>query len=59
MEKRWVFRVDLNLSMVAQDLMCSGRSFKSVGPITEKARSPLVTRFVGGTARSIWEEDLS
>ena len=58
-EKRWVFRLDLKLSMVVQDFMCSGRLFQSVGPITENARSPLVTKFGGGMARSICVEDLS
>ncbi len=43
-EKRWVFKFDLKLSMVEQDLMWDGRLFQSPGAATEKAWSPLVFR---------------
>ena len=59
MGERWVLREDLKLLMVGLDLMWRGRLFHSLGAIAEKARSPLVFWVVEGTARGIWDDDLS
>ena len=40
-ENRWVFSLDLKLEMEGAILVSSGREFHSLGPATEKARSPL------------------
>ena len=47
------------MSIVAEDLMYSGRLFHKVGPITEKALSPFEVNSVCGRARCIWDADLS
>ena len=51
--------MDLKISKLGPFFMFNGRLFHNVGPATEKARSPLVFNFDGGTASSFWVEDLS
>ena len=51
--------MDLNVFRVGADLMLRGSFFHRSGPITAKARSPLVTRFDHGTFRDILSLDLS
>lgn len=41
-KKRWAFRRVLNVSVA--DLTVSGKLFHSLGPMTEKAPSPLVLK---------------
>ena len=51
MLNRYVFSFRLKLERVSADLTDSGRLFHTVGPATEKARSPNVV-FVRGTMLS-------
>ena len=55
--KRYVFKLDLKLARVVEDLIWSGRGFHRFGPATENARSPLVLRRVRGTDRSCLVDD--
>ena len=47
------------MSMEGEDLIVCGRLFHSLGPIAEKALSPLVFSFVGGMNSSDLSVDLS
>ena len=38
--KRYVFKLDLKLARVVDDLMWGGRGFQRFGPATENAGSP-------------------
>ena len=50
--KRYVFKLDLKLARVVEDLMWGRRGFQRFGPATENALSPFVLRRVPGTDRS-------
>ena len=55
--KRYVFKLDLKLARVVEDLMWGGRGFHRFGPATENTRSPFVLRRVRGTDRSFFVDD--
>ena len=55
--KRYVFKLDLKLARVVEDLMWGGRGFHRFGTATENARSPFVSRRVRGTDRSCFVDD--
>ena len=58
-EKRWVFRRDLKVWKVGDNLTWGGgRSFQSLGAAAEKARSPLVFVLVFGTTSRSSSADL-
>ena len=52
-----VFNLDLNLFTSSIDLMSIGKSFQSIGAITEKALKPYVFKLLGLIARRHLSED--
>ena len=57
-EKRCVLSLDLKMPREGASLTADGRLFQSLGPATEKARSPFCLKLATGALRSLWPEDL-